>query len=405
MYQNNRRGGYNSSRGGNRSNNNFSRGRGRGNGRGKKSSINPQMLIKKAIIKEAEADHHIPAFEYKDLNIDPQLKSNVLAKGFSTPTPIQERAIPLILEGKDIVGIANTGTGKTAAFLIPVIQNTIKNRDNRTLIIAPTRELAEQIEHDAYNLTKDLKMRSLLIVGGASMNMQIGKLRSNPHILVGTPGRLLDLIERRVLNLGYFQTIILDEVDRMLDMGFVHDVKEIISKLPANRQSLFFSATMTHEVENILDIFSKTYEKISVKTAESSDNIHQDIIEVRSGEEKYTKLAELLKDENFKKVIIFARTKRGVKKLDERLYEQGFKVESLHGNKTQPQRKRALDSFRNNRANILVATDVAARGLDVKNVSHVINYDMPETYQDYVHRIGRTGRASQIGNALTFVEK
>lgn len=405
MYNNRRRGGFNPSR--NRSNN-FGGGRGGrrgGNGRGRKSSINPDMLVKQAVIKEAEADHHIPAFEYQNLNISNELKTNIIQKGFKTPTPIQEKAIPLILDGKDVVGIANTGTGKTGAFLIPVIEKITQDRRNRVLIIAPTRELADQIEHDAFAFTKNLNMRSLLIVGGASMNAQIGKLRSNPHIIVGTPGRLLDLIERNILNLNYFQTIILDEVDRMLDMGFVHDVKQIIAELPKERQSLFFSATMTSEVEGILNLFSKNYEKISVKTAESSENIHQDIIEVKSREEKDIKLTELLKDEKFPKVIIFARTKRGVKKLDENLIRQGFKVESLHGNKSQPQRKRALEAFKSNRANILVATDVAARGLDVKNVSLVINYDMPETYQDYVHRIGRTGRANQIGHALTFVER
>lgn len=402
MYRNNNRNRFHS-RG---RNNNFSRGGGRGNNsRRKKSSLNPQMLIKQAAIK-TETEQFIPSFGFNDLDINPVLKQNILNKGFQSPTPIQEKAIPSILEGKDVVGIANTGTGKTAAFLIPSINKISKNpRSERILVIAPTRELADQIEHEAYLLTKNMNLRSLLIVGGANINAQVGRLRSNPQIVVGTPGRLIDLYERGSLDLSTFDTVVLDEVDRMLDMGFVKDIKYIISKVPEHRQSLFFSATMPHEVESVLNLFSRNYVKVSVKTSETSENVHQNIIEVNSKEEKEAKLQELLKKPDFKKVIIFVRTKRGVQKLDNQLNSLGFNVDSLHGNKSQPQRKRALDSFKSHRSQILVATDVAARGLDVKDVSHVINYDMPETYEDYTHRIGRTGRASAIGYALTFVEK
>lgn len=412
MYRNNsHRSNSNGSRfngGRRRFGNNSGGGRGRfgGGRRGpKKSTLDPQMLIKAAVIKEAEEDHYQPSFFYQDLSINPELKRNVLGKGFTSPTPIQDKAIPEILSGKDVVGIANTGTGKTGAFLIPSIEKITKDRRNKVLIIAPTRELADQIEHDAYRLTANLKMRSLLIVGGASMNMQIGKLRSNPHIIVGTPGRLLDLIKQGFLDLTDFTTVVLDEVDRMLDMGFVKDVKEIISHLPERRQSLFFSATMTNEVEGVLKIFSQNPTRISVKTSQTSDNVHQDIIEVHSKDEKEAKLLELLKTPEFKKTIIFMRTKRGVQKLDEKLYDLGFRVEALHGNKSQPQRKRALENFKFGKVNILVATDVAARGLDVSDVSHVINYDMPESYEDYTHRIGRTGRAGKVGFALTFVDR
>lgn len=392
--------------GGNNSGGNRGGGRGFGGGRGrKKSTLDPQRLIKAAIIKESVEDHYVPSFTFQDLGIDPQLKANVLSKGFNNPTPIQDKAIPEVLSGNDVVGIANTGTGKTGAFLIPAIEKILKDKRNRVLIIAPTRELADQIEHDAFIFTKNLNLRSLLVVGGANLNAQIGKLRSNPHILVGTPGRLLDLVDRRVLDLSTFSTIVLDEVDRMLDMGFVKDVKEIIANLPEKRQSLFFSATMTNEVENVLKIFSKNPTRISVKTGPTSDNIHQDIIEVKSREEKDEKLLELLRTDGFKKVIIFMRTKRGVQKLDDKLYDLGFAVASLHGNKSQPQRKRALDAFKQGKVNVLVATDVAARGLDVSDISHVINYDMPETYEDYAHRIGRTGRADKSGIALTFVDK
>jgi superfamily II DNA/RNA helicase len=307
------------------------------------------------------------------------------------------------MNGKDIVGIANTGTGKTGAFLIPTIDRLTKDKTSKILIIAPTRELADQIEHDAFIFTKNLGLRSTLVVGGMNINAQIGKLRSNPHIVVGTPGRILDLIERQALRLHDFKTVILDEVDRMLDMGFVDDVKKIISFLPKERQSLFFSATMNRKVEEILSIFSKNPITISVKTGNTSDNVHQDIIKVRDHSERHEKLIELLKSTEVTKAIIFLRTKRGVRELDDKLYNLGFKVSSLHGDKSQPQRKRSLDAFKRNITNTMIATDVAARGLDVSDISHVINFDMPETYDDYAHRIGRTGRGGKKGIALTFV--
>lgn len=396
MYQNNR----NKNRFNSRNRNN------RGNNRNyrKKSTLNPQLFIRQAKERTAE-QMEIPSFSYDQLNINPQLKNNILNKGYKSPTPIQDKTIPLILSGKDVVGIANTGTGKTAAFLIPLLDKILRNRSERILIIAPTRELADQIEHEAYTLTKNLNLRSVLVVGGMSINVQIGKLRSNPQIVVATPGRLIDLFERRAINLNSFNNVVLDEVDRMLEMGFIKDIKLIIEQLPVNRQSLFFSATMPRDVEEVLRIFSTNYEKVSIKTSEASENVHQDIIEVRNREEKENKLHELLRKEEFVKVIIFVRTKRGVQKLDERLTVLGFKVDSLHGDKNQSQRKRALVSFKNDVSKILIATDVASRGLDVKNISHVINYDMPETYEDYIHRVGRTGRTENIGYAFTFVER
>jgi superfamily II DNA/RNA helicase len=371
--------------------------------RRKISSLDPKLLIKKTKEASVEVASHIPAFEYKDLDINPNLKANLLAKRFTSPTPIQEKAIPEIMNGNDIVGIANTGTGKTGAFLIPTIDRLTKDKTSKILIIAPTRELADQIEHDTFIFTKNLGLRSTLVVGGMNINAQIGKLRSNPHIVVGTPGRILDLIERQALRLHDFKTVILDEVDRMLDMGFVDDVKKIISFLPKERQSLFFSATMNRKVEEILSIFSKNPITISVKTGNTSDNVHQDIIKVRDHSERHEKLIELLKSTEVTKAIIFLRTKRGVRELDDKLYNLGFKVSSLHGDKSQPQRKRSLDAFKRNITNTMIATDVAARGLDVSDISHVINFDMPETYDDYAHRIGRTGRGGKKGIALTFV--
>lgn len=394
MYRNNNR--FSSRRGNNRSRSN--------NRRGNSNSIDLSKLVRKAVTTEVVTDIYVPAFKFEELDISVNLKENIRRKGFSVPTPIQGQAIPYILEGKDVVGIANTGTGKTGAFVIPLLEKLTKNRNDNVLIIAPTRELAEQINNEIYALTRNLPIRSVLCVGGVNIGGQISKLRQDPNIIVGTPGRLLDLAKNRYLRLDTFSTIVLDEVDRMLDMGFLPDIKSIISMLPEVRHSLFFSATLTNQVENIMKLFVQDYVKVSVKTGDTSDKVDQDVIHVESHEEKLIKLEEMLGAEEFAKVIVFVRTKAGVEKLDNHLYKKGFKVNSIHGNKSQPKRKRALESFKNGSASILIATDVAARGLDVPNVSHVINYDMPDTYEDYVHRIGRTGRASQTGKAFTFVE-
>jgi ATP-dependent RNA helicase RhlE len=378
--------------------------RGGGSRRPKQGHIDLHKMIRKAIVTEKVVDVNNPTYSFDDLDIARELKENIRRKGFLTPTPIQDQAIPHILLGKDTVGIANTGTGKTGAFLIPLLDKVFKNNSERVLIIAPTRELAEQINEELYLLTKSMRINSVLCVGGMNIGPQMYKLRNPHNFIIGTPGRLLDLVNRRMIDLSKFKTIVLDEVDRMLDMGFINDIKLIISQLPEDRHSMFFSATMNPGVERVMSMFVKEYVSVSVKTGETADNINQDVIHVTNRDEKVLKLEELLLSDQLQKVIIFVRTKIGVEKLDDHLYRKGFKVDSLHGNKTQSKRKRALANFKNGSANILVATDVAARGLDVPNVTHVINFDMPDTYEDYIHRIGRTGRASQIGNALTFVE-
>lgn len=369
----------------------------------KTTNIDINRLIKKVDFEVKETPYEA-SYKFDDLNISSELKQNIKRKGFISPTPIQDQSIPHIIEGKDIVGIANTGTGKTGAFLIPLIDEIFRNRRQKALIIAPTRELAKQIDDELYSLTKSMNIFSVLCVGGSSIGNQINNLRRNYNFVVGTPGRILDLTNRKVLNLNSFKTIVLDEVDRMLDMGFIQDVKLIISGLPEERHSMFFSATITPEIEKIMNSFVRDYVKVSVKTGDTAQNINQDIIRVKDKSEKVLKLEELLISSELKKVLIFVKTKYNVDKLDKHLYGKGFKVNCLHGNKSQYQRARALESFKKGEVNILVATDVAARGLDVPNVTHVINFDMPDTYEDYVHRIGRTGRASQIGNALTFVE-
>lgn len=341
--------------------------------------------------------------KFEDFDIDQKLKQNIIIHGYKIPTPIQDQAIPLILQGRDVVGVANTGTGKTAAFLIPLINKIILNRNEKVLIIVPTRELAVQIDEELQAFSKFLNILSVLCIGGASINNQIYTLRKNPNIVIGTPGRLKDLIGRRMLNLNLFGNIVLDEVDRMLDIGFIREIKYIISLLPNIRQSLFFSATVPPEVTSIVQSFLRNPITISVKVHETAEHIHQDIIRVKDKYEKTEKLHSMLRESEFKKVLIFGRTKWGVERLSKSLQQEGFRASSIHGNKTLNQRLRVLTQFKENQLQVLVATDVAARGLDIADVSHVINYDEPSNYTDYVHRIGRTGRAQKAGKALTFI--
>lgn len=341
---------------------------------------------------------------YADLDLHPRLKSNVLQKGYKTPTPIQEQAIPAGLSGKDILGIANTGTGKTAAFLIPLIQKVISDRRKRVLVITPTRELAEQISDELYMLSLGLDLSMALCIGGASMGMQLSRLRRNPIFVVGTPGRLLDHVNRKSLDLSKFDTIVLDEVDRMLDMGFINDIKTLSASLPKERQSLFFSATMDDKIEQIIRLILKQdHAKISVKTGETAEFVDQSVVHYSGDDEKFDKLRALLEHEESKRVLVFINMKWHVDKIEKQLQKMGFRVQSLHGDKRQSQRSRAVSAFKEGHVNILLATDVAARGLDINDITHVINYDVPKTYEEYVHRIGRTGRANKAGNAITFV--
>lgn len=344
-----------------------------------------------------------PKHRFSDFPLLSQLKINVAAKGYVTPTPIQDQAIPHLLAGRDLIGIANTGTGKTAAFLLPLIDKVSRDSRNRALIVAPTRELAVQINTELIAFTRGTGLLSALCIGGAGMHDQIRSLRRFPHFIIGTPGRLLDHVRQRNLNLSQVNNLVLDEADRMVDMGFIVDVRQLISLLPEARQSLFFSATISPQIDSLIKSFMNDPVTVSVKTGETAATIDQDIIRFRNKYEKIELLHEHLRQEGFDKVLIFCRTKRNVERLVTELEERGFKVTAIHGNKSQPQRQRALEDFKHGRSSILVATDVAARGLDIADISHVINFDAPENYDDYVHRIGRTGRAGQQGKALTFV--
>ena len=348
-------------------------------------------------------NEYFPQNKFEELPISHQLKKNIASKKYTSPTPIQDEAIPVILAGRDIIGIANTGTGKTAAFLIPLIEKISKNRFEKVLIITPTRELALQINDELYQFARGLSIKSVLCIGGTNALVQRQKLAQNVHFVIGTPGRIRDLIGQRCLNLSQFGIVVLDEADRMVDIGFIDDIKFFISLLPRVRQSLFFSATISSQVKEIIESFVTNPVTISTKKKEILENIKQEVVKVTGNEQKVDKLHDLLIQDGFRKVLIFGRTKRGVQKLTNELTDRGFKAGVIHGNKSQNQRQKALEMFRKNQIRILLATDVASRGLDIEDVSHVINYDMPTSYDDYIHRIGRTGRANKIGTALTFV--
>jgi ATP-dependent RNA helicase RhlE len=397
---------YKQSSFGNRSSQNHrpsgNRGGFRGRSRSRGVSIDPAKYVNRASLLEPEPEY-IVAHQFTDFAISDQLKANIVARGYTQPTPIQDQVIPYILSGRDVVGIANTGTGKTAAFLLPLIDKVMRNRLEKVLIIAPTRELAVQIDDEFYQFSHGLHLRSALIIGGASMGNQVWKLKQHPNFIISTPGRLKDFVQQRLIQLSDYKSIVLDEVDRMVDIGFIVDIRYLLSLLPAKRQSLFFSATVSSQIEGIIQTFLTDPIKISVKKEETAHNIDQNIIKVKNKEEKLLMLHELLKKEEFSKVLIFGRTKWNVEKLARSLADIGFSVGSIHGNKTQGQRLRVLSEFKQNRLRILVATDVASRGLDIDDVSHVINFDEPDSYDDYVHRIGRTGRANKTGTALTFV--
>lgn len=362
--------------------------------------IDPQMFIRQA--EPIEAVAYTAVNQIGQLPVVEALKQNLLKKGYTSLMPIQDQSIPHLLAGKDLIGIANTGTGKTSAFLVPMINKVFKDDRQKVLIVTPTRELAQQIKDELFTLSMGMRIYSVACIGGVNINQQIAALRRDPHFIIGTPGRLMDLHERRVLNLSVVQNVTIDEVDRMFDMGFQNDVQFILSKLPKERQSMFFSATINPKVEGLVRQHSNNPISVSVKHRDTSKNVHQDVVRVGGGN-KIDALHKLLSQQDFKKILVFARTKRGVQRLSDELRQRGLRSEAIHGNKTQSQRQRALDKFVKDQVNVLVATDVVARGMDIPNVSHVINFDTPETYEDYIHRIGRTGRANNIGHALTFI--
>jgi ATP-dependent RNA helicase RhlE len=373
----------------------------RRSGGSKKENIHPSRFIKEA--SEVKVDPYVPQYKFSDFPISDLILKNLEAKGITKPSAIQDQSIEPGLAGSDVIGIANTGTGKTVAFAVPVLQKLITRRQSKALIIAPTRELAQQIEEEIQSIAKGSGLQGALLIGGAPMGPQLRNLRSRPSIIIGTPGRIKDHIERGSLSLSHFDTVVLDEVDRMLDMGFINDMRFILDTVATPRQSFFFSATLDKRVDSLIQTFLTDPITISVRTSETSDNVEQNVVKYRSNNEKLDKLHELLIGD-IDKALIFDDTQRSVERLSKELLTRGFSADAIHGGKSQNQRSRALKRFKSNDITVLVATDVAARGLDVSDITHVINYSTPQSYEDYVHRIGRAGRAGRTGVALTFIE-
>ena len=369
----------------------------------KPSTLNPSLLFKKAVSQEIvdyKSDRLIA-----DLPVNEKLRACLQAKGFERPTEIQDKTLETLLEGRDLLGIAQTGTGKTGAFLIPIIDQLLRSpQKNYALIMVPTRELATQVEDEFKSMTNGLGLYSSCHIGGTNINRDLDNLRKKSHVVIGTPGRLLDLANRRALDLKSFHTLVLDEFDRMLDMGFVHDVKKLISSMHNREHTLLFSATLDKTQESLIGGILTNAATVKVSQGESTgDHIEQDIVRIGTGENKFDVLCGIIANEEYQKVLVFEETKHQVKKLCIQLNKAGFDSDDIHGNKSQNARQTALNAFKQGRIKVLVATDVAARGIDVSDVTHVINYQVPQTFDSYIHRIGRTGRAGKAGKALTFV--
>lgn len=371
----------------------------------KNATINPARFIHKAVTPEVEKPYE-PAHSFADFGLNRQTVQTLEHLKFTAPSEVQDRTIPLSIQGRDVIGLANTGTGKTAAFLLPIITRLSVSRAlGSVLILSPTRELAQQIDTEFRRFASGQKLYSALVIGGANIKAQIRQIERGPHVVIGTPGRVKDLIARRVLRLAGTTTFVLDEADRMCDMGFERDIRAIEAEMPRSRQTLCFSATMTPSVQSIVTEFMTNPEVVSVVKSATNDHIEQSVVYVKAREQKVEKLIELLASEAFAKTIVFGDTKFGVQRLADRLTQSDIPAVAIHGNKSQSQRERALKQFKStdNPVNVLVATDVAARGLDIPDVTHVVNFDPPKVYDDYVHRIGRTGRAGKTGSALTFI--
>jgi ATP-dependent RNA helicase RhlE len=374
-----------------------------GSGR-KKSTLDPNLLIRKA--SGAEVKEYVSERIYDDMPISANLKECLHKKGFKRPTEIQDRTLEDLMEGRDMLGIAQTGTGKTGAFLIPIIEKLLHNkRKSYALVVVPTRELATQVEEEFTSMTKGLGMQSAVFIGGTNINRDLQNLRKPNNIIIGTPGRLLDLSSRKVLDFSRFNTLVLDEFDRMLDMGFVHDVKRIIGAMQQRKQTMLFSATLDRTQEALINDILDNPLKVKVSQGDSTgDNIDQDIIKVLNGDDKFKVLLNMVSDEAYDKVLLFEETKHKASRLCKKLNSAGITSDQIHGNKSQNARQKALNSFKQGKIKVLVATDVAARGIDVSDVTHVINYQVPMTFDSYIHRIGRTGRAGKTGKAYTFVD-
>jgi ATP-dependent RNA helicase RhlE len=345
--------------------------------------------------------------EFSQLGLRPALLRRCESLGYTEPTAIQERAIPIVLTGADLIGCAETGTGKTAAFLLPTIQRMSETPRPgvRVLVLAPTRELVTQIDESYKQLAPKGSPRCVAVIGGASMSRQTDALRRGAGVVIATPGRLLDHVERGTLDLSHVEVLVLDEADRMLDMGFLPAIRRILAELPEKRQTLLFSATMSREIEELARRTMKEPQMVEVSVRGRAAVTVEQMAYTVASESKTALLLDLLERErnNFERVLVFTRTRRGAERLSHILEAREHKVNRIHADRTQPQREAALRGFKDGETRVLVATDIAARGIDVESISHVINYDVPEAPEDYVHRIGRTGRAGKAGRAITLV--
>ncbi len=354
----------------------------------------------------ARADSPVHAAAFADLGLQPALLRAVADKGYDTPTPIQRQAIPAVLAGRDVLAGAQTGTGKTAGFVLPILQLLDGNGGSRTpraLILTPTRELAAQVAESARTYGRHVDLKTFVVFGGVSINPQISALRGRCDVLVATPGRLLDLAEQRAVDLRQVQVLVLDEADRMLDMGFIHDIRRIIKLLPAQRQNLMFSATYSDEIRSLAGRILRAPVSIDVAPRNTPIELVEQQAFAVAKEHKRHLLVHLINEQNWRQVLIFTRTKHGANRLTEQLERAGIAASAIHGNKSQAARVRALQDFKNGEITALVATEVAARGLDIKELPQVVNFELPNVPEDYVHRIGRTGRAGTEGRAVSLV--
>lgn len=350
---------------------------------------------------------------FKDLGLLEELLRAVTEEGYTTPTPIQEMVIPLVLEGGDILAGAQTGTGKTAGFTLPLLQRLTTRapqalsrsgiRQVRALILTPTRELAAQIGENVKSYGKYLPLKSEVIFGGVNANTQIRNLRQGTDIIIATPGRLLDLVSQNAVDLSAVEILVLDEADRMLDMGFIHDIRKILALLPKNRQNLLFSATFSTEIKTLASTILKSPKLVEAVRHNTPAELVSQLVYPVDNKRKRALLSFLISSENWKQVLVFTRTKHGANRLSEQLTTDGIKSMAIHGNKSQSARTRALEEFKQNSIQVLVATDIAARGLDIDQLPHVVNFELPNVPEDYVHRIGRTGRAGNPGEAISLV--
>jgi len=369
----------------------------------KESTLDPRLFVKKA--KPSGQAGFRTEKSFNDLNLNERLLANILNKGYQTLTTIQEQSILPLLDGRDMMAISKTGSGKTAAFLIPIIEHALKDPRNYTaLVVTPTRELALQIEEEFKSLTAGLHLYSATFIGGTNINSDYKQLERKLQVVVGTPGRLLDLSERKLLKLNQVNTLVLDEFDRMLDMGFVNDVKKLVNLIGKRDQTLLFSATLEPAQKQLIStLLTNPIEVIVENAGGTNENIEQQTIKVPDGAEKFDVLAGLVKSPEMEKVILFTETKRLADRLAKKLNQVGITAGQIHGDKSQNFRNKMIEDFKKGSIRVLVATDVAARGIDVADVSHVINYQLPMTMDAYIHRIGRTGRAGKVGQAITFV--